>query len=258
MAKKILICSLVVLSYVLTGCRGIDTGASQLVPPYVKTAPAVKPLEAGEADLVEQMAINRQAYRSALKTMISYYDQIGNNMKVRWTKDELEKLDDIPQYNYIIDAVVAPENLRAATSINEADLMYREAVRTEKKAGRLILVKHEDKLRTALDMYNRIIKQFPSSDKIDDCVYRAAGIHEYFRDYTIAVVYYKRAFQWDPKTPYPARYKTAYILDNYLLRKDEALELYRQCLDKEKISSSRREYIQMRISEITKGTASAQ
>jgi tetratricopeptide (TPR) repeat protein len=257
MAKKILTCILVVLLYVLVGCRGIDSGASQLMPLYVKTAPAVKPVDAGEADLVEQMTINRQAYRSALKAMITHYDQIGNNMKVKWTKDELEKLDQIPQYNYIIDAVVAPEDLQATTSISEADYMYKEAKRIEKKAGKLILVKHEDNLRTALDLYNQIIRKFPSSDKIDDSAYRAAGIHEYFKDYTIAVVYYKRAFQWNPTLPYPARFKAAYILDNYLLRKDEALELYRQSLDKDNLNSSRHEYIRTRIAEITQGTTSA-
>jgi tetratricopeptide (TPR) repeat protein len=254
MAKKLLVCVLGVLVSVLVSCRGIDTGASQLVPEEAKTTPVVKPVEAGEADLVEQMAVNRQAYRNALKTLISHYEQIGNNMKLIWAKDELKKLDDIPQYNYIIDAVVAPEDLRPTASISEADYMYKVAVRLEKDAGRLLLVKNEEKLRSALDLYNKIIRKFPSSDKIDDCAYRAAGIHEYFKDYTIAVVYYKRAFQWNPKIQYSARYKAAYILDNYLQRKDEALELYRQSLGKENLDSSRREYIQMRISEITKGT----
>lgn len=252
MAKKILTGTLIILLYILVGCRQVDSGASQIVPPRIKTAPVVEPVQAGEADIVEQMSTNRQAYRNALKTMIKYYSDKGNNMKLGWAKDELKQLDDIPQYQYIIEAMVAPENLRATTSINEADYMYREAVRIEKDAGWLIIIKHEDNLRTALDIYNQIIKKHPTSDKIDDAAYRAAGIHEYFKDYTIAVIYYKRAFQWNAKTPNPARYKAAYILDKYLHRRDEALELYKQALEKEKLSSGRADYIKTRIAELTK------
>ncbi len=252
MAKKILTGVLIVLLYVFVGCREIDSGASQLIPPRIKTTPVVKPVEAGEADIVEQMTINRQAYRNALKSLTNYYSETGNNMKLRWAKDELKQFDGIPQYKYIIEAIVAPENLRATTSINEADYMYREALRIEKKAGLLILIKHEDNLRTALDTYNQIIKRHPSSDKIDDAAFRAAGIYEYFRDYTIAVLYYKRAFQWDPETTSPARFKAAYILDKYLHRRDEALELYRQALAEEKLSSSRKDFIKTRIAELTK------
>ncbi len=252
MAKKILTGALIILLYVFVGCRQMDSGASQIVPPRIKAAPVVEPVEAGEADVVEQMTANRQAYRNALKTLIKYYSEKGNNMKLSWAKDELKQLDGIPQYQYIIEAMVAPETLRATTSINEADYMYREAVRIEKSAGRLIIIKHEDNLRSALDIYNQIIKRHPTSDKIDDAAFRAAGIHEYFKDYTIAVIYYKRAFQWDPKTPNPARYKAAYILDKYLHRRDEALELYNEALAKEKLGSGRVDYIKTRIAELTK------
>lgn len=256
MAKKILTGILIVLVYVLVGCHGVDSGASRLIPPRIKTATVVKPVQAGEADLVEQMTAHRQAYRNALKILIDFYSDSGNNMKLKWAKDELAQLDGIPQYEYIIEATVAPESLRATETITEADYMYREALRIEKKAGRLILIKHEDNLRAALDLYNQIIKKHPSSDKIDDSAFRAAGICEYFRDYTIAVLYYKRAFQWDPKTPYPARFKTAYVLDKYLHRRDEALELYRQSLEQEKLSAGRKEFIENRIAELTKSKQS--
>ncbi len=252
MAKKILTGTLIILLYVFVGCRQMDSGASQIVPPRIKAAPVVEPLQAGEADVVEQMTTNRQAYRNALKILINYYGDKGNNMKLGWAKDELKQLEGIPQYQYIIEASIAPESLRATESINEADYMYREAVRIEESAGRLIIIKHEDNLRSALDVYNQIIKMHPTSDKIDDAAFRAAGIYEYFKDYTIAVIYYKRAFQWDPKTPNPARYEAAHVLDKYLHRRDESLELYKQALEKEKLSSSRVDYIKNRIAELIK------
>ena len=174
-------------------------------------------------------------------------------MKLRWARDELTRLDSLSQYNYIIEASVAPENLKPIESISEADFMYREAFRLERDAGSLLIIKDENKLRSALELYNQLIKKHPTSDKIDDAAYRAAGIYEHFRDYTIAVIYYKRTFQWDPKTTYPARYKAAQVLDRYLERRDEALELYKQSLNSDMLDSAQKESVELRIKELTKG-----
>lgn len=254
MAKKTLTVILIVLVFVLAGCHDIDSGQSLLLSEGLKPRVAVAPAEAGEADVVEKMSENRQAYRNALLSLIAYYEQVGNNMKLQWARDEINKLDGIPQYHYIAEAIVAPPTLRATETISEADYMYREAYRIEKKAGRLMVIKNEDQLREALELYNAIIKKFPTSDKIDDSAYRAAGIHEYFRDYTIAVVYYKRAYQWNPKTTNNARFKAANILDLYLQRNDEALQLYQQALDMDNLNASQADYVKSRINEISKGT----
>jgi tetratricopeptide (TPR) repeat protein len=253
MARVIVTAILVIMLNCLVGCRPADSGASQLLAPEVKAAQAVKPSSAGETDLVEKVASNRQAYRNALNTLIAYYEEKGDTMKLRWAKDEQVKLDGLPQYNYIIEATVAPENLKPIEAISEADFMFREAIRLEKDAGGLPILKDENKLRNALELYNKLIKKYPKSDKIDDAAYHAAGIYEYFRDYTIAVLYYKRAFQWDSKTPYPARFKAADILDRHLDRRDEALELYKQARDTETLNSDQKEDVEIRIRELSKG-----
>jgi tetratricopeptide (TPR) repeat protein len=85
----------------------------------------------------------------------------------------------------------------------------------------------------ALDKYNQLIKKYPTSNKIDDAAYKAGGIYEYFKDYSIAVLYYKRAYQWDPMTIHPARFRAAYILDRRLARRVEALELYEEAIKTE-------------------------
>jgi tetratricopeptide (TPR) repeat protein len=253
MAKVFVTSVIVIMLNCLVGCRPVDSGASQLLAPDVKAIPTVRSAAAGETDLVEQVALERQAYRNALKSLISYYDEKGNNMKLRWAKDELARLDSLPQYNYIVEASVAPEDLRPTASISEADFMYREAYRLEKDAGMLLVVKNENQLRSALELYNQLIKKFPTSDKIDDAAYRAAGIYEYFRDYSIAVIYYKRVFQWEPKTAYPARYKAALVLDRSLERRDEALELYKQARDADTLDSVQKESVESRIKELSKG-----
>ena len=250
MAKTILTVLLIVLLNVLAGCYGVDSGRSQFLPSPMKTISVV---DAGEADIIENMAASRLAYRQYLESLIVYYKKTGDNMKLRWAEDELDRLNDMPQYNYIIEAGVAGPNLRAKDSDNAANYLYDEAYRLEKVARtRLIVIADENLLRVALDKYNQVIKQYPTSDKIDDAAFRAAGIFEYFKDYTIALLYYQRTYQWDPATIHPARFKAAYILDEYLHRRAEALPLYQQALQKENLSKDDKEFVEKRIAELTK------
>lgn len=252
MAKTVLTAVLVVLLNVLAGCRGVDTGASQLLPPQMKAASVVRAVDASEADIIEQVAINRQAYRNGLESLMAHYDKTGNNMKLGWAKGEMKKLDKVPQYNYIIEGIVAGPNLKAGPSIAEAELVYIEALRLEKKSKKFIIFTHEDNLRLALNKYNQLIRRHPSSDRIDDAAYKAGRIYEYFKDYTIALLYYQRTYQWDARTVYPARFKAAHILDRHLRRRAEALKLYQDALKKENLSEECREFVERRIRELTK------
>jgi tetratricopeptide (TPR) repeat protein len=257
MTRTILTVALVILLNVLAGCASIDSGRAQLVATGAKQSTktaAVKVAGAGETDIVEQMAVNRQAYRQGLELLTKHYTKTGNNMKLLWAKKELAALDAMPQYNYIIEAGVAGPDLKASTSISEADDLYKEALELEKKAGPLPLLKNEELLRLALDKYNQLIRKHPSSDKIDDAAYGAGLIYEYFRDYTIALLYYQRTYQWDPDTSYPAMFKAAFVLDKRLHRRDEALELYRQAvkaIKREGEHQEWKEFAEKRIREFT-------
>jgi len=262
MARIVLTVVLIVLLNVLVGCNSADSGKSQLMPARTKqlrgSAAVVQVAKAGETDIIEQVAINRQAYRQGLELLVEHYTKTGNNMKLMWAKKELAALGTIPQYDYIIEAGLAGPNLKASVSIPEADELYNEALELEKKAGRLIVIKDENLLRLALDKYNQLIRKHPSSDKIDDAAYKAGGIYKHFNDYTIAVLYYRRAYQWDPDTIYPARFKAAYILDKRLHRRAEALELYQQVVEREGVSTSYKEFAENRIRELTKSDESLQ
>jgi tetratricopeptide (TPR) repeat protein len=253
MARAILTLTVIFLVGVLVGCSDIDTGKAQLVQTKTKAVTVVNVASTTETDIVEQMAVNRQAYRKGLSALVEYYIKTGNNMKLAWAKKEMDALDAIPHYNYIIEAGVAGPDLKASASIPEADELYAQAVEIESKAGPLLVIKDETLLRKALDKYNQLIKKYPSSDKIDDAVFRAALIYEHFKDYTIAILYYQRTYQWDPETPYPAKFKEAFILDQYLHRRAEALELYRQALKvlREYDHPQWKAWAEKRISEIT-------
>ena len=237
MARIVCTAVVIVLLNVLVGCHDIDSGRGQLMPARTKTslgsAPVVNIADAREADIIEQTAVNRQAYRQCLGLLVEYYTRTGNNMKLRWAEKELRALNTIPQYKYIIEASVASPNLKASMSIPEADELYEDALQFEKKAGPLPLFKNKSLLRLALDKYNQLIKRYPTSNKIDDAAYKAGRIYEYFKDYSIAVLYYQRAYQWDPMTIHPARFRAAYILDKHLARRAEALELYEEAVKTE-------------------------
>jgi tetratricopeptide (TPR) repeat protein len=256
MARIAFTTALIVSLTLSIGCQTSNSGRAQILPPRTGTqSVAMGPVniaEATEADLVEQMAVNRQAYQRGLELLVLYYTRRGNNEKLGWAKKELGALNAMPKYNYIIEAEVLPENLKATTLIPEADVMYEEAVQLEKEAGPLPFAKNEDTLRLALDKYNQLMRKHPSSDKIDDAAFKAGGIYEYFKDYTRAHLYYERAYKWDPETIHPARFKAAFVLDKYLRRRAEALDLYREAIKEEREFAEWKEYAERRIRELTK------
>ena len=177
-----------------------------------------------EIDLIEEMAGHRNAYKTGLAKLVEYYTSSGDAVKLGWAKRELAELNAIAQYRYVMPAAGIDASLRALDTIEKADVLFAEAEKLYKDSGWPF--RDEGKLRGALRKYNLIIANWPSSDKIDNCAYKAGKIYEHFKDYDIAVVYYQRAFQWDADTPHPARFKAAYILDRRLHMKKEALTLY--------------------------------
>jgi len=246
----------IILLNVLAGCQSTDSGKGLLMPTRTKTslgsAPTVKITGTSEADIVEHMAVNRQSYRQGLELLVEYYTRTGNNTKLTLAKKELEAMNRVPQYKYIVAAVTEGPNLRASVSIPEADEFFEDTYLLQKKAGELVIIKDDNLLRQALDRYDRLIKEYPTSDKIDDAAFQAAVIYEHFKDYSYALIYYQRAYQWDPYTAHPARFRAARILDKYLHRRAEALELYRQALEEEAEFEEWKEFAKKRIKEITK------
>jgi len=209
---------------------------------------------AAEVDLVEQMAAHRSAYRAELAKLVDYYTTSGDATKLRWSQRELASL---VQYRYLMPAELVKAGLTAADSIETADALFEEAMQIYKEAKKLIVIADEDKLRAALRKFDELITGYPSSDKIDDAAYRAGQIYEHFKDYEIAAVYYQRAIQWDENTPYPARFKAAYVMDRFLHMRKEALALYQLACEKESRYVGNAEFAKKRILQITASGAEA-
>jgi tetratricopeptide (TPR) repeat protein len=259
MARMVTTAAVILILALAVGCENSNTGLGQKKPqrtnPYVSNPSDPTVLAASssadEIDLVEKMAEHREAYRRSLQVLIQHYETAGNYEKTTWARQELDALDRIPQYRYIIEAQVMPADLKAVESIPAADELYEQAVKIDRDAGALPVLKNEETLRAALEKYGEVIRQYPTSDKIDDVAYRMGLIHEYFNDFTIALQYYQRAYQWDPTTPYPARFKAASILDRRLRRRAEAVELYQEAIIKEAQFTYERSIAERRIKELT-------
>jgi tetratricopeptide (TPR) repeat protein len=261
MARIVTISVVVSLLVTVVGCGTGDPSRAYQLPKRTAYMESLGPGGAGaasdvvssndEAALVEQVVKFRRDYRQSLALLVDHYSGVGNNEKLKWAQEELRALDRMPQFRYILDPSVLPEDLKATARIPEADKLFQDALNTQRQAqpfGRVLA--DEGLLRVALEKYYRLIRLYPTSDKIDDAAWQSAGIYEYFKDYDTAILFYKRTFQWDPSTTYPARFKAAQLLDK-LGRRDEALPLYKESIEKESRHPENVAYAKRRIEELT-------
>ncbi|AQT67643.1 outer membrane assembly lipoprotein YfiO [Anaerohalosphaera lusitana] len=206
---------------------------------------------AEEVELVEYMAAQRSSYRKSLQALADYYKRTGDATKLRWARQEVDALNEVPRYSYIMAAETVDIGQRAVNEIEAANQLYNEGLSIYRSTAFVPVLADEGKLRQALAKFNAVISRYPTSDKVDDAAYRAGRIYEHFDNYEIAVTYYKRAFKWDPNTPYPVRYRAAFLLDHRLHDRKEALTLYRDAVEKESSYFDNMEYARNRILQLT-------
>lgn len=209
---------------------------------------------AKEADLAEEVVTHRDAYVSSLRSLRDAYAAGGNTARREQAAAELAGLEKVQQFHYMLDAEVPPVDLKPTLSIPEADRHYDRAVKLMKQGGSGIPgLYRQEKMLEALNAFKSLINQYPTSDKIDDAAFYAGEIHkEYFPEQElIAVRWYERSMQWNPKTPHPVRFQAAVIYDYRLHDRARALELYHGVLEEEKdIDLSNTRFSSRRIDEL--------
>ena len=255
MARIVNAIVLITLLSVLVGCQETGPERARYVPiDNSRPLNVAPPAGTGEADVVEAMAVNRKAYQSSLELLIGYYNKTGNNMKLERARKELQAFQLMPKYKYIMEPTLTADTLEATTPIAAADDLYYDAVDFQKSAGIISGLMNENKLRLALQNYNLLIKNYPTSDKIDDAAYKAGVILEEFNDYVVALDYYQVAYKSDPETIHPARFRAARILDKKLHRYADALELYKKAVVMDRYDKYRqwKVYAETRIRDIEK------
>ncbi len=258
MARKLIISAGMICMVFIIGCEEpIKDDPRYLVDPELAANIVSKAgvPDAAEVDLVEDLAAKRIEYRQSLALLLQYYQSTGNVTRRRWAEHEMKALERVPHYRYLAPGEIASPDYVAVDNIAQANALYEEAERLYREAGGLLIITDEDKLRGALSRFNRIIKEFPTSNKIDNAAYRAGQIYEHFKDWDIAVVYYQRCFQWNEITAYPARFRAGYVMDQRLHKRKEALPLYQMAVEKESRFTANIEFAKKRILEMTKSNS---
>jgi tetratricopeptide (TPR) repeat protein len=226
-------------------------------------APQVDPLEIAsgadlqrstEVQLVEQMALHRNKYEQYLGLLYEFYDRQGNHLKASWVQKEAEYLKLAPRREYLVIAEVAGPDLRARESIADADVLYEEGMSLMKSGAGLFV--NKKKLYEAIDTFNELITNYPTSDKIDDAAFQIAEIYNrWLGQYNRALLYYQRVWQWDPQTPLPGRFNVARIYDEVFHDRIKALDYYNQAINLESDYPENVVYAQNRIDAINKELA---
>jgi tetratricopeptide (TPR) repeat protein len=146
-------------------------------------------------------------------------------------------------------------------SIPEADAIYNKALAIHNKVKLIPLAgalpENKKRAKEALDMFKQVLKEYPTSDKVDDCAFYCGEIYkEYLReddpDDELSVRYYQWAAALDPKTPHPARFQCAVVYDFRRHERARAIELYNQVLDlEENGNKSNQRFSPSRIEQLT-------
>lgn len=218
--------------------------------------PDITIVDAAEVDLVEQVLTHRALYHRSLKALRDFYRDTGYAAKRSWAERELNDVGRITPFRYIVSAEIPSNKLEPIASIEEADAMYERGLELLNKGGHsLPIIFRERKVREALTVFRELIEKHPDSDKIDDAAFYCGEIHkEYFQENRLAVLWYERAYTWDPQTPHPARFQAAVVHDLRMHDRRRALELYHDVLRFETAEKSNVRFAVRRIEQLTKET----
>jgi tetratricopeptide (TPR) repeat protein len=256
MARNLITATLIALTVtVFTGCYNpkVDDAHLILTPEEQQVAEkGVLTPGAGEVDVVEQVAATRSSYQTALEELIAYYQSTGNSAKGRWAENELKTLKQTVQYRYLSPGEYVTQDMKAVDKVEGAEEVYKQAQKYYFESGAYFIITNEAKLRQSLQLFNQLMKEYPNSTRIDEAAYKAGRIYEHFKDYELAAVMYQRCFQWNENTSFPARFRAAYILDQRLKMRKDALALYKLAVQKEARYEDNTEYARRRIMELSK------
>lgn len=232
------------------GCEGYDRKHDYKVvdvtppDPTEMDAPASGPRVASGhiPDIVEEMMARRAAYLQQLVELERAFLAGGDAVRANWARRQRSLTEKVEVYPYLTQEAHEQTAVRVEPkdTIPAADAMYNDALKIRKEVGLIPLagaLPHvKDKARQALEMFKRVIHEYPTSDKVDDCAFYIAEIYkEYLReddpDDELAIRYYRWALALDPNTPHPVRFQLAVVLDFRRHDRSNSLPLYHQVIE---------------------------
>ena len=197
--------------------------------------------DAQEVDLIESVLSHRAEYQQNLRKLHAYYLSRGYASKADWAAFELKGLRRVKQFRYMLETEVPQQTVTPVERVPEADALYDKGRELMRRGGHGVPgFYHEGRMVEAAAILRELVEQYPSSNKTADAAFFLGEIHkEYLKGQEeIALLWYQRAWTWDPNTSHPARFQAAVVCDYRLHDRDHALELYRSVLENETGSKS--------------------
>lgn len=193
--------------------------------------------DADETALIEELMGARKQWRDALIKVEGLYREKNLNSAADTVKRVTDRIDPARLPVYHDAAEVPPANLKPIAVIPEADQLYNQGYRLFRKGKGLVPMfdTSYDEQREAIVLFKKLIREYPTSNKIAMSAYYIADIYkEYFNRDVLACKWYQRAWEWAAANPAaltePARFQAATVYDIRLKDKPKAVECYRASL----------------------------
>ncbi len=223
------------------------------------TQPATAPAEMQmthqpeERELAENVVSSRKAYILAVDKLAKMYEQANDEFKCYVIHTMQDRFRPERTYFYQLDIEVPSLNLEPVKIYPEADKLYDEALALYEAGSKVPALADYRKERRALQLFQQLIRQFPDSTKIALSAFYIAEIYkEYFDEHYLAVLWYERAWTWDPYIAAPVRFQAALQYDIHLDEKEKAMDLYKASLKLEPYYDNNHRYCNQRIRELEK------
>jgi tetratricopeptide (TPR) repeat protein len=216
-------------------------------------APSGKPADTADVEFVERLIVARRDYQKSLEVLRAHYLKAGDLERAKWAEEELIQFHRIPKQAFRLELDVPPPKLGSMANVTEANKLYTRGVSLKERGYGTDYI---DNQRRAELLFQKILTEYPQSNKISDAAYQLGSIYESkaYKQYRRAAAYYERCFQWNPQTNHDARLKAARLYDRHLNERPRAVELYREITTHETDAKQIAE-AQKRIADLA-GTAS--
>ena len=186
-----------------------------------------------DIELVEKLLAARREYQLAMETLRAHYKSVQDSERTHWIEEELIDFHRINKQMYNFDLEMPSVTLKPERNVSEANELYKRAMTFKDKGwgGN----SYVDNQRRAELLFLQILTTYPDSDKIDDVAYRLAELYEgkAYQQPKRAAEFYKRCFQWNPKTHFDARLRAARLYDRVLVDRTQAIQMYQEVIDHE-------------------------
>ena len=213
-----------------------------------------------EVEMVDNVVTSREEYLLNIDALAQHLEQKEpESFRVKLIHNAQYRFHHEETYLYLTHINPAPEKHKSAQIIAEANEMYNQALKLYRDGKFIPAAANYEKQRDSLVLFKRLIRQYPQSTRIAESAFYIGEIYkEYFREHYLAVLWYKRALEWEPRIALPVRFQIAVQYDFNLGSKPEALKYYRKVIKHETRFDSNFDYALGRIKEIEKILIDAQ